>query len=243
MKKVNEAGPAAPVAPRNIGQDYVKAKALLSKLVQAFTAFETKMTASNQILQQRLGPIMTRAAGTSSDLQSAQERYAQLDQEFKELQTQSKADLAEAQKTIKELRAALEKATQTSALDSDKMVIHQQDIARLTQEVAAKATHVERLESKLTIARERLVAAAQAHSSDKETFARTLDVYEQLQEKYKQEVASITTLKDQAVDKYNEFLGKNTLPTPEHVQNYGKFDLLEHLAKAKKKDKKNAADW
>lgn len=238
--KVNE---TAPAAPRNIGQDYAKAKAMLVKLGQAFSAFETKMTAANQVLQQRLGPIVRRAAGTEGDLKSAEERYKQLDQEFKELQAKSKEDLATAEKTIKELRAALEKATQSSAMDSDKLAIHQQDIVRLTQEISDKAAHVERLEAKLEIARQRLVQTAQAHSSDKETFAKAIDVYEQLQEKYKQEIGNITALKDQAVDKYNDLLGSTTTPTPEHIQNYGKFDLMEHLARAKAKDKKNAADW
>jgi len=245
-KKIDEAvPPAAPVAAkpapmRNIGQDFATAKKtitmMLTKLGHAFDEYSTRMGRLNMALQQKIGPLGASATG-------AQERIAQLEQDYEELQKSSQEQLQQAERTIADLRQQLKDAASAGATDSERLRIAQGEIRGLEQTVADKSAAVENLMARLEKARGRLQAGAAAHDTDRKEFAQAMDAYEAQLEQLKQANAELQQTAEEAVEKFNKLLGGVQRATPEHVKNYGKFDFMEHLARAKSKEKKNAADW
>jgi chromosome segregation ATPase len=248
-KRIDEAVPPAAPAPtpaakpapmRHIGQDFASAKKtigmMLTKLGNAFQEYEQRMGRLNMALQQKIGPL---GAGATS----AQERIAQLEQDYEELQKSSQEQLQQAERTIADLRQQLKAAQSAGATDGERLRIAQDEIRGLEQTVKDKSSAVENLMARLEKARGRLQAGAAAHDTDRQAFAKAMDVYQAKIEELKQANAELQQTAEEAVEKFNKLLGGVTRPTPEHKKHYGDFDLLEHLAKAKKKDKKNAADW
>lgn len=253
-KKLNEmtppvapASPAKPAPTRNIGQDFAAAKKtismMLTKLGHAFDEYSTRMSRLNMALQNKIGPLGAGASG-------AQDRIAQLEQDYQELKQTSQDQLQAAEATIADLRKQLQDALDTGGQHGELLRIAQQEMRALEQTISDKSVAVQKLMASLDTAKGRLQARAKDHDADRQKFAAGVDEYEAKLQQYeakleelKQANGELEAARDEAVDKFNKLLSGVTKATPEHTRNYGKFDLMEHLAKAKKKDKKNSADW
>lgn len=247
-KKLNEVNPpVAPAVPgpapgpgpgpaRNIGQDYAAVKKILTKLGQAFDEYGSRMSRLNMALQQRIAPLTAATSGS-------QDRITQLQKDYEDLVQTSQDQMQKAERTISDLRQQLKDALSSGQGNSELLRIAKGEITGLEQTVANKTRAMQEMMDKLDKARGRLQAGG-----------KTLDAYEAQIEQLKQANAELQQTAEEAVDKFNKLLGGVTRPTPEATdpklqtivdkyRNYGNFDILEHLAKAKKNDKKNAADW
>lgn len=234
---------------RNIGQDFALAKKTLMNTIKnlgaAFSEYESRMTDMNMALQSKIKPLSTGAT-------SAQDRIAQLEADYEELQKTSKEQLAQAEKIISDLRSQLKAATATSATDSERLRIATAEIESLNQTVADKSRVVEDYMARLEKARDRIRQGAAAHDTDRQAFAQAMDAYEAQVEELRKANEELKRVADEATEKFNTLLGGVTTGGPtestklqgilQKYRDYGNFDLLEHLERAKKKTKKSN-DW
>lgn len=242
---------ASPVAPqRNIGQDFSLAKKTLSNMLQrlgkAFNEYESRMADMNMALQSKISPLSTGAS-------SAQERIAQLEADYEELQKTSKEQLDRAEQTIAELRRQMRDAATSGAADTERLRIANAEVESLTQTVADKSRAIEDYMARLEKARERIRQSASGHEADRQAFASAMDAYEAQVAELKKANEELRRVADEATEKFNTLLGGVTTggTTGESTKlqgilqkyrNYGSFDLIEHLERAKKKSKKSN-DW
>jgi predicted nucleic acid-binding Zn-ribbon protein len=170
-------------------------------------------------------------------------------QEFAGQATGMAANQESLQKKIEELQANFEQASgqvgnltqRVSSLEQNGRAEDQGEIKKLSSEL------------------QNLGAALQQKQAEAEDLAKSLgDVATRASDAMQDMMSKIEELEQYSDELYQQYeklhsayssLHKRAkeqqmISAPEHVRNYGKFDLIEHLSRAKAKDaKKNSADW
>lgn len=170
-------------------------------------------------------------------------------QEFAGKATGMAANQESLQKKVEELQANFEQASgqvgnlvqRVSSLEQHGRAEDQGEIKKLSGELQnlgaalqQKQAEAEELAKSLGDVATRASDAMQDMMSKIEELEQYSD---ELYQQYEKLHAAYSSLHKRAKE-------QQMISAPEHVKNYGKFDLIEHLSRAKAKDsKKNSADW
>ena len=200
--------------------DFIKQTTVL--LQKALATYESSLS---QLVERAKGK-MSEFAGKQSGMEASQE---EMQQKIKQLQS----DFDSASKQVEELVTRVGHL-ETSGRNEDQAAIQQlnSELVELSKSLEEKKAQAEQLSNTLGDISGRASAGIEEmlkHIDELENYS--ADLYE----KYKKLHGAYEKL-------HAKSMAHRNIATPEHVKNYGKFDLLEHLSRAKSKDK-NSMDW
>jgi predicted nuclease with TOPRIM domain len=192
------------------------------------------MNAASSQYEKGLNDLIKRTKGKMAELTASQSGVAASQEELQKKVSDLQADFETASGEVNKLAARVQ-ALEASGRAEDHSMIQ-----KLSSELEGLAKSLESKQAETEALAKSLGDVSGRASQNMEEMLAQIDELEKyssdLHEKY-------TKLHKAYKSIYDRSQAQTMIAAPEHVKNYGKFDLMEHLSRAKSKAKKTAADW